>query len=228
MRKVLIIEDDPAIRIALEDDFTAEGYHVDSADNGQDGLEKGLVPDYDVIVLDLMLPEINGFEVCKKIREQGIGTPIIMLTAKSQEVDKILGLEIGADDYITKPFSPRELQARINAVLRRSNNDFRKNQDKKIKTGPFVLDIEQHELTKNGELIYLTIIEFSLFRYFMENQNRVLDRNAILDNVWGKEVYVTQRTVDTHIVSLRKKIESDDDTHQWISAVRGIGYKFVG
>jgi two-component system alkaline phosphatase synthesis response regulator PhoP len=136
-------------------------------------------------------------------------------------------LEIGADDYVTKPFSPRELQARVNAVLRRSNNDFKSVPRGQISVGPFVMDLEKHEITKNGEMIYLTIIEFSLLKYMIENKNRVLYRDDILDNVWGKEVYVTQRTVDTHIVSLRKKIESEDDPHQWITAVRGIGYKFV-
>ncbi len=227
MRKILIIEDDPAIRIALEDDFAAEGYLVETADNGKEGLEKGLVPDYDIILLDLMLPELSGFEVCKQIRSKGIGTPIIMLTAKSQDVDMILCLEIGADDYVTKPFSPRALQARVNAVLRRSIANFKPGSGNIITVGPFVMDHGQHILTKNGDAIHLTIIEYSLFQYLLENQNCVLHRDDILDKVWGQEVYVTQRTVDTHIVSLRKKIESEEDPHQWIVAVRGIGYKFL-
>ncbi len=226
MRRILIVEDDPAIRMALEDDFNAEGYQVKSVDNGIDGLKMGQVPEYDIILLDLMLPDLSGFEVCKQLRAKGIGTPIIMLTAKSQDVDKILGLEIGADDYVTKPFSPRELQARINAVLRRTmiHNP---TSIASLSIGPFVMDHEKHELSKNGEPIYLTIIEYSLLQYLLENQNKVLDRDDILDNVWGREVYVTQRTVDTHIASLRKKIESKTDSHQWIVAVRGIGYKFL-
>lgn len=226
MRKILIVEDDPAIRMALVDDFIAEGYQVEAVDNGTDGLKKGQIPEYDIILLDIMLPDLSGFEVCQEIRAKGIGTPIIMLTAKSQDVDKILGLEIGADDYVTKPFSPRELQARINAVLRRTLNKHT-SASASISIGPFKMDHEMHELTKNGQPIYLTIIEYSLFQYLIENQNKVLHRNDILDNVWGREVYVTQRTVDTHVASLRKKIESDKDSHQWIVAVRGIGYKFL-
>ena len=227
MRKILIVEDDPAIRIALEDDFIAEGYNVESVDNGTDALRRGKVPEFDVILLDLMLPEMNGFEVCKQIRRHGIGTPIIMLTAKSQDIDKILGLEIGADDYLTKPFSPRELQARVNAVLRRTNNSFHAETQSLLVAGPFKMDHEKHELTKNELVIYLTLIEYSLLSFLIENLDKVCDRNDILDQVWGQEVYVTQRTVDTHVASLRRKIECETDPHQWIAAVRGIGYKFL-
>jgi len=228
MKRILIIEDNPDIRMALEDDFEMEGYKVESAITGTEGLKKGQNLDYDIILLDLMLPGLGGMEICKELRRLGIGTPIIMLTAKSQDIDKVLGLEMGADDYVTKPFSPHELQARVKAVLRRSGNLYLDEKSSVYKSGPFLLDINKHQLTKNKELIQLTAIEFSLFRFFMKNKNHVLQRNEILDQVWGKEVYVTPRTVDTHVANLRKKIEDNPEDQQWILGIRGVGYTFVG
>ncbi|MFC2121314.1 response regulator transcription factor [Bacteroidota bacterium] len=228
MQKILIIEDDPDIRMALIDDFEQEGYEVDIAETGTKGLEKGENLDYDVILLDLMLPGISGIEICKELRRRGVGTPIIIVTAKSQDIDKVVGLEVGADDYVTKPFSLHELQARVKAVLRRSGNISFQNVKSVLTSGPFVLDAGKNILTIDGNPVRLTTIEFELFRYLMENNQKVLPRDVILDEVWGKEIYVTPRTVDTHIANLRKKIGDDQANSRWIIGIRGIGYKFVG
>ncbi len=228
MQKLLLIEDDPDIRMAMIDDFEQEGYDVDIAKTGTEGLVKGESLNYDIILLDLMLPGIGGIEICKELRKRGVGTPIIIVTAKSQEIDKVIGLEVGADDYVTKPFSLHELQARVRAVLRRSKY-IRMPSDQEIMTcGPFQLDVGRNILNKNAEVIHLTNIEFGLFRYFLENQQQVLTRDQILDQVWGKEIYVTPRTVDTHVANLRKKIGDDDTENKWIIGIRGVGYKFVG
>jgi DNA-binding response OmpR family regulator len=226
MKRVLIIEDARAIRMALEDDFKFEGYQVDTAATGPEGLEKALDLNLDIIILDLMLPELNGLEICKELRRRNIGTPIIMLTAKSQEFDKVLGLELGADDYITKPFSPFELHARIKALLRRSEIRNHQTATATIQIGPFELDPSKYQFTKNREPVQLTTIEFSIMKLLMQHAGHVLKRDDILRSVWGEEVYVTPRTVDTHIANLRKKIEDDPEQSNWITGIRGAGYKF--
>jgi len=226
MKRMLIIEDEPAIRMALEDDFKFEGYQVDSASNGKEGLEKAMNLNLDIIILDLMLPEIDGLEICKELRRRDIGTPIIMLTAKSQQFDKVLGLELGADDYVTKPFSPFELRARVKALLRRSEIRNHQTDSATIKLGPFVLDPSKYQLTKNREPVQLTTIEFALMKLMMQHVGHVFKRDDILSIVWGEEVYVTPRTVDTHIANLRKKIEDDPEQSRWITGIRGVGYKF--
>ena len=226
MKKILIIEDARNIRMALEDDFTLEGYRVETASTGPEGLEKALDLDLDVILLDLMLPELDGLEICKELRRRNIGTPIIMLTAKSQEFDKVLGLELGADDYITKPFSTFELHARVKALLRRSEIRDQQTAATCIQLGPFELDPSKYEFTKNGESVQLTTIEFALMKMLMQHAGHVLKRDDILNSIWGEEVYITSRTVDTHIANLRKKIENDPDQSRWITGIRGVGYKF--
>jgi DNA-binding response OmpR family regulator len=226
MKKILIIEDEPAIRMALEDDFKFEGYQVDTAATGLEGLEKAMDLDLDIIILDLMLPGLNGLEICKELRKRDIGTPIIMLTARSQEFDKVLGLELGADDYITKPFSMFELHARVKALLRRSEIRNHQSVKDKIYIGPFELDPAKYLFTKNGEPVQLTTIEFDLMRLLMQHSGHVLKRDDILNSVWGEEVYITPRTVDTHIANLRKKIEDDPEQSHWITGIRGVGYKF--
>jgi len=226
MKRILIIEDARNIRIALEDDFKFEGYQVDTAATGPEGLEKAMDLDLDIIILDLMLPELDGLEICKELRRHDIGTPIIMLTARSQEFDKVLGLELGADDYITKPFSPFELHARVKALLRRS--EIRNHQDATatIQIGPFELDPSKYLFTKNSVAIQLTTIEFALMKLLMQHAGHVLKRDDILRSIWGGEVYVTSRTVDTHVANLRKKIEDDPEQSHWITGIRGTGYKF--
>jgi two-component system alkaline phosphatase synthesis response regulator PhoP len=226
MRRILIIEDAPAIRMALEDDFKFEGYQIDTASTGPEGLEKALDLNLDIIILDLMLPELNGLEICKELRRRNIGTPIIMLTAKSQEFDKVLGLELGADDYVTKPFSPFELQARVKALLRRSEIRNQQTAAATMRLGPFELDPSKYLFTKNGEHIQLTTIEFALMKLLMQHAGHVLKRDDILRSVWGEEVYVAPRTVDTHVANLRKKIEDDAERSHWITGIRGAGYKF--
>ena len=226
MKRILIIEDARNIRMALEDDLKFEGYQVDTAATGPEGLKKAMDLDLDIIILDLMLPELNGLEICKELRRRDIGTPIIMLTAKSQEFDKVLGLELGADDYITKPFSPFELQARVKALLRRSEIRNHQTASATIQLGPFELDPSKYLFTKNNEPVPLTTIEFSIMKLLMQHTGKVIKRDDILHSVWGDEVYVTPRTVDTHIANLRKKIEDDPEKSHWITGIRGVGNKF--
>ena len=225
MKKILIIEDEELIRMALEDDFRHEGYIVDYAEDGLTGYEKAKKSDIDLIILDIMLPEMNGFDICKNLRMQGINTPVIMLTAKGQEIDRVLGLEMGADDYVTKPFSPRELQARVKAVFRRTENVSDNPMESVFNSSGLKVDFLQYECYKNGELINLTKHEFGLLKYLIKNRERVIDRDELLDEVWGNDVTVGPRTVDTHMANLRRKMEDDPSDPKLIISVRGVGYK---
>jgi len=227
MKRILIVEDDDAIRKALVDDFTFEGFSVDYAVMGNEGLEKAFDPDIDIILLDVMLPEINGFDICKELRKKGIETPIIMLTAKSQEIDKVLGLEFGADDYITKPYSSRELHARVKAVLRRRTGEKENTNESQFRFGEFEINFRKFTCKRKEENINLTTLEFSLLHCLVNKREQVLSRNEILDIVWGEDVMVTPRTVDTHIAKLRKKIEDNPSQPLWIIGFRGVGYKFT-
>lgn len=225
MEKILIIEDDVNILMGLEDDLSLEGYQVTSVRDGKEGLKRGCQERFDAIILDLMLPEMNGLQVCQQLRANGVQTPIMILTAKSQEVDKIVGLEIGADDYVTKPFSPRELLARLKALLRRSRS--LTNEPSVYRFGNLTFDFETYEAHKAGRPIHLTAFEFALMHLFLKNPNKVLDRDHILNAIWGEQVYVTPRTVDTHIANLRKKIEDDAANPTLLLGIRGVGYKLV-
>ena len=227
MKKILIVEDERAIRLALEDDFLAEGYRVDSAVTGNEGLQKGSEQNYDIILLDIMLPQMDGFEVIKELRKRDVRTPVIMLTAKSQEIDKILGLEFGADDYVTKPFSPRELQSRVKAVLRRVDMKPGQSYKNQFSFGGINIDFEKYECFRNGEKIFLTTLEFDLLRFLIDHKGKVVNRNQIMNEVWGPDVFVAPRTIDTHILNLRKKIEDNPAKPVWIIGVRGRGYKFI-
>jgi two-component system alkaline phosphatase synthesis response regulator PhoP len=226
MAKILIVEDEEAILMALEDNLRLEGYEVESAKDGEKGLSMAKVGNYDLTILDIMLPRMDGFEVCKQLRHSGIMVPILMLTAKSQEIDKVLGLELGADDYVTKPFSPRELLARVKALLRRSKQV--REGVGKATFGDIEVDFKKYELKKAGQPIYLTALEFSLLHFFFRNKGQVVSRDTILDEVWGRDVYIQPRTVDKHIGELRKKIEDDPSSPEHIIGVRGVGYKFSG
>jgi len=226
MEKILVVEDEKNIRELIKFNLENAGYDVDTAVDGKVALEK-LSEEIDLVVLDLMLPEIDGMEICRKMRESEElrQIPIIMLTAKGEEVERILGLEMGADDYMTKPFSPRELVARIKAIFRRIKEfkaDSEKLKDEIIEAGKLKLDIPRHEVIYGEKKIVLTPKEFELLRYLIINQGRVLNRDLLLEKIWGYEYAGDTRTVDVHIRRLRKKIKSD-----YIATVRGVGYKFV-
>lgn len=225
MAKILIIEDDEAIRMALEDDLTLEGFQANSTADGASGLIEATENNYDLIILDLMLPKLSGMEVCKQLRQAKIATPILMLTARSQEIDKILGLELGADDYVTKPFSPRELLARIKAILRRAKADL--DIPAVLRFDDIEIDFRKYETKKAGKPIYLTALEYALLHCLVNHKNEVISRDQILDAVWGEDVFVTSRTVDTHVANLRRKIEDDPARPKLILGVRGIGYKLA-
>jgi len=224
MNRILLVEDEDSIRMALEDDLKLEGYAVTCATDGQLGLSLARENPYDLILLDLMLPKLNGLEICKELRQAGRTEPILMLTARSQELDKVLGLELGADDYVTKPFSPRELLARGKALLRRTQRI--QQGVKVVEFGNVQVDFKKYETKKKGRLVYLTALEYSLLHFLIERKEEVVSRDAILDGVWGREVHVYPRTVDLHIAHLRKKIEDDPANPKHILGVRGVGYKF--
>ena len=224
MIKILIVEDDKAIRLSLEEDLAMEGYEIDIAVNGNQGMEMALKQAHNLILLDLMLPGMNGLEICRELQRQNIRTAIIMLTAKSQDIDKVLGLELGADDYITKPFNSHELRSRIKAVLRRTISNPGKPADR-IKLEPFDIDISRYEFRLHGEIVELTQLEFDLMAMLMRHPGVVLRRDDILNEVWGKEVYVTPRTIDAHIAKMRRKFKNAEDQDR-IVCLRGVGYKF--
>ena len=226
--KILVVDDEDHIVELIKFNLESSGYEVIVAFNGEDAIKKALDEKPDLIILDLMLPKIDGVEVCRRIKgnEETSNICIIMLTAKSDESDKIVGLETGADDYITKPFSVKELIARVNAVLRR-NSQYKTDKDGKniIKIGDIVIDDEKHEVMKAGEKVELTLKEFELLRILAMNKGKVLSRNKLLDEVWGYEYFGDTRTVDVHIRHIRKKIEEDDNVSKYIETIRGIGYK---
>ncbi len=227
MDRILIIEDDKSILMGLKDDLEFEGFEVSTATDGKDGLSMALGQDFRLIVLDILLPGLNGFEVCKKLRESGKMTPILMLTAaKTEEMDKVVGLELGADDYVTKPIGTRELVARIKAILRRT----KKNEElgETYRFGDVEVNFKSHEVRKAGEKLHLTALEFKLLKFFIMHRGEVLTRDQILDEAWGDEVVVAHRTIDPHIVHLRKKVEDDPGRPVHILSIRSVGYKFLG
>jgi len=225
MKTILIIEDDPAILKGLEDSLNEEHYEVITAVDGESGYQKAKKENFSLIILDLMLPRKNGIEVCRDLRADGISTPIIMLTSKKDEMDKVLGLEIGADDYVTKPFSIRELQARIKALLRRKTELI--NEIEVFSFGEVDLDFKKYEAKKNGSNIKLSSMEFDIIKYFIQHEGEVISRNQILDDVWGYDSYPTTRTVDNYILSLRKKLEDNSSSPKHILTLHTTGYKFV-
>lgn len=225
MKKILIVEDDPAISKGLVDSLETENYQTQSADNGEKGYQLAKDGNYDLIVLDLMLPGKNGMDVCKDLRKDGVHTPIIMLTSKTEELDKVLGLELGADDYVTKPFSLRELMARIRAILRRETEIKQDIED--CSFGSIYINFKAMEATKNKKPIELSNIEFKLLKYLCQQENVVIDRDTLLDEVWGYDNYPNTRTVDNFILALRKKIEDDPSHPVHLLTVHGAGYKFV-
>jgi DNA-binding response OmpR family regulator len=219
----LIIEDDPALLRGLKDNFESQGYRVQLARDGREGLSLALaLPSPNLILLDLMLPEVNGFEICRAVRARNLEMPIIMLTARDREEDIIRGLELGADDYVTKPFSIRELLARAKAFLRRH----RAPASATFQFGPFQLDLAARKLFKDGTPIALTAKEFRLLEYFAQRAGRALSRNQILDAVWGGDLIVSDRSVDRCVTTLRAKIEPDPHHPFFIRTLREVGYRF--
>lgn len=224
-KKILVVEDEPGIRLSLSDELESAGYEVFTAENGEKALAAAEREKPDLIVLDLMMPVLDGTEVCKRLRMRGDRTPIIMLTVRDKEIDKVLGLELGADDYMTKPFSLRELTARVKAVLRRAEE--KPSHSGVIRFGDVHLDFKKFEATKNGQPLDLTPLEFQMLELLVERKGEVLKRDDFLDGVWGEDnVAVSFRTVDSHIANIRKKVEDDPSKPRHILSVRGIGYKF--
>ena len=228
MAKILVVEDEAGIAFALETDLQTEGYEVAVVGDGQQAVGRARSETFDLILLDVMLPSKDGFEVCRELRRAGLRTPIILLTAKTHETEKIVGLDVGADDYVTKPFSPRELRARIRAMLRRANPDGGKDTAESVyRFGLFELDLSRFELRRDGRALEATTTELKLLSALVRNRGRVLTRDRLLDEVWGAAISVTDRVIDNHIVALRKKIE-DDATPRYLISVRGVGYRFDG
>ena len=224
MPRILIIEDEPDIASVLADDLRAEGHHTEIAADGETGLRRAREEKWDLLLLDLMLPRKDGLEVCRELRRARIHTPIIVLTAKAQEAEKVLGLELGADDYVTKPFSPRELRARVKAMLRRSQED----RSGIYRFGDVEVDFERGELRRGTHPIEATPLEFKLLAAFIQRRGRVLSREQLIDAAWGRDVFVTDRVVDSHIVNLRRKIEPEPTAPRYLVSVRGLGYRFEG
>jgi len=233
MVKVLVVEDEPGIAFSLESDLQTEGYEVVLVADGAEAVPRALSQPFDLILLDVMLPNKDGFEVCRELRHRGLKTPIILLTAKTQEAEKVMGLDVGADDYVTKPFSPRELRARIRALLRRaspepSEHENACNVQDIHRFGACELDLARFELRRNGQRIEATTTELKLLAAFIRNRGRLLTRERLLDEVWGTGIAVTDRVIDNHIVSLRKKIEDEPSEPRYLISVRGAGYRFDG
>jgi DNA-binding response OmpR family regulator len=226
MPRVLVIEDDEAMAVALRDGFAYEGYEVRTASDGVEGLRLASDGQHDLVILDVMLPKMNGLDVCRKIRRNGVTVPIIMLTARGQEIDKVLGLKTGADDYVTKPFSFLELIARVEAVLRRSSA-FPGGLER-YRFGDVEIDFQRTEARKNGHALTLSPREFKLMHFLIEHRGEVLPRERLLDAVWGYDEVPLTRTVDMHVAKLRKKIEDRPDHPSWIVTVHRVGYKFTG
>ena len=225
--KILIIEDEEDLVKGLKLNLADEGYEVDWASNGEEGLRKAMEETPDLIILDIMLPKKNGLDVCRELRQKNIFIPIIMLTAKGEEVDKVVGLEIGADDYMTKPFSIRELLARIKAHLRREKREG-KTVPEVYCFGDVEIDFTHFKVKHKDKQLDLTSLEVEILKYFIAHQGEVITREALLDKIWGYDKYPTTRTIDNHILKLRKKIETDPSHPEYILSIYGEGYRFMG
>lgn len=225
-KKVLIVEDDPGILVSLKDEFESLGYAVFKAENGRKGLAIARQESPDLIILDLMLPGMDGYEVCRELRNEGNRTPIIMLTAKNKEIDKVMGLELGADDYVTKPFSLRELMARVRALLRRTTE--RIEDIDTCRFGQIELDFKKYEARREGKKLELTALQFHMLKLLIQKKGEVISRDEFLDEIWGRDnVWISHRTIDSHIANIRRKIEDDPYHPTHILSIRGVGYKFV-
>jgi DNA-binding response OmpR family regulator len=226
MPKVLIVEDDEAMGAALKDGFSYEGYEVEFATDGAEGLRLAIERGPDLVILDVMLPKMSGFDVCREIRKTGSAVPVIMLTARGQEIDKVLGLKLGADDYVTKPFGFMELMARVEALLRRATGQT--GRAEAFTFGDVSVDFKKGEVRRKGKMVEMSAREMRLLQYFVEHRGEVIARDRLLDEVWGYDEAPLTRTVDMHVAKLRKKIESRPADPQFLLTVHGMGYKFNG
>jgi DNA-binding response OmpR family regulator len=222
--RILVVEDEPGIALGLQDDLTLEGYEVEVVRDGVAASQRTREATFDLILLDVMLPKKDGFQVCRELRRGGVTTPIIILTAKTHEAEKVMGLELGADDYVTKPFSPAELRARIKAVLRRASAD-----DLDVyRFGDLEADFRRFELRKGGRAAPVTPIELKLLAALVRHRGTVLSRARLKEEVWGPDFAMTDRVIDTHVANLRKKIEPEPAEPRYLVSVRGVGYRFDG
>ena len=224
MKSILVVEDERGIALGLQEDLTLEGYRVEIASDGESAVRRAREAAFSLILLDVMLPRKDGFQVCRELRRSGVQTPIILLTARTQEAEKVVGLQLGADDYVTKPFSPIELRARIEAVLRRTQPA---GGSEVVAFGELVLDIGRAELRRDGHTVDLTPVEFKLLTAFVTSRGRVLSRERLLELGWG-DTHIGDRVVDTHVANLRKKIELDPSHPRYLLSLRGLGYRFDG
>ena len=230
MKKILVVDDEPSIVTLLTFNLEKEGYQVVSAVDGKMGFDLALSEDFDFIILDVMLPQMDGIEITKKLRQEKVETPILVLTAKDDPIDRILGLEIGADDYLTKPFSPREVLARMKAIFRRLEprgpSDLSDQPAEMLQIGDILADLTNYQVSVKGEKIFLTPKEFELLVYFMKRKGRVIDRDTLLNRIWNFDFDGQSRIVDVHISHLREKLERDPKHPEYLVTVRGFGYKF--
>jgi two-component system, OmpR family, alkaline phosphatase synthesis response regulator PhoP len=227
-KRILLVEDEPGLVLTLTDRLANEGFAVETARDGEAGLRRATGESFDLIILDVMLPRKNGFDVCRDLRQQGVETPVIMLTARGQVVDKVVGLKLGADDYVTKPFEMMELLARIEALLRRAPARAAAPSSETYQFGPVEVDFRKAEVKREGRLMELSAREFQLLRYFIEHRGNAITRDELLNEVWGYNAMPSTRTVDVHVAWLRQKLEPNPRHPQYILTVHGLGYKFVG
>src|SRR5499426_714780 len=228
-RRILLIEDENSLLVSLTDLLTDEGYQMETAQDGETGYQRAVNEPFDLIILDIKLPRKNGFDVCRDLRKNGIDAPIIMLTARGQVVDRVLGLKLGADDYLVKPFEQIELIARMEALLRRvASGASVASSPNRYRFGPVLINFRSGEIERNGSQIVLTALEFKLLRYFIEHRAVIVSRNQLLDEVWGYNAMISTRTVDMSISGLRQKIETTPKRPEYLLTIHGFGYKFVG
>jgi two-component system alkaline phosphatase synthesis response regulator PhoP len=224
--RILLVEDEPGVRLTVEDRLKSEGYSVECAVDGDEGSKRATNEPFDLVILDVMLPKRSGFDVCRDIRQRGLDTPVLMLTARTQVTDRVVGLKLGADDYLMKPFAMAELLARIEARLRRKEAEAPK--PGAYRFGDVVVDFRKAEVEREGRELSLSAKEFQLLRYFIENKGATLSRDELLDHVWGYDAMPSTRTVDVHVAWLRRKLEPNPRHPQYILTLHGLGYKFVG
>lgn len=226
-RRILLVEDEPSLVMTLSDLLASEGHRVQPISDGQEGLTTACRQEFDLLILDVMLPNKNGFDICREVRARGVQTPILMLTARGQVIDKVLGLKLGADDYLTKPFDAMELLARVEALLRRAPANAAIKLPETFRFGAVQVDFRRTQVKRNGQLVELSAREFELLRYFVQQRDVTLSRQQLLRDVWGYDEEAMTRTIDVHVGALRQKLEDDAQQSRYFLTVRGLGYKFV-